>query len=47
LPNLGKLVARFGGAARVIAPPEAKLIVKNYALAALGESSAPTLENED
>lgn len=47
LPNLGKLVARFGGAARVIAPPEAKLIVKNYALAALGEASAPNLENED
>ena len=47
LPNLGKLVARFGGAARVIAPPEARLIVKNYALAALGEAPVTNIENED
>jgi proteasome accessory factor C len=47
LPNIGKLVARFGGAARVIAPEEARVIVKNYALAALGQSSVQTVENED
>lgn len=47
LPNVGKLVARFGGAAKVIAPEEARLIVKNYALAALGESAQASIENED
>jgi proteasome accessory factor C len=47
LPNIGKLVARFGGAARVIAPEEARLIVKNYALAALGKDAHPSIENED
>jgi proteasome accessory factor C len=36
LPNIGKLVARFGGAARVISPPEAKQQVLNFALKALG-----------
>lgn len=47
LPNVGRLVARFGGTARVISPPEAKRIVKNYALAALGELQEPEVENED
>ena len=47
LPNLGKLVARYGGAAKVIAPPEARLVVKNYALAALGEDTSDAVENED
>lgn len=47
LPNLGKLVARYGGAAKVIAPAEARLIVKNYALTALGQSSEASVENED
>ena len=47
LPNIGKLVARFGGSARVIAPEEARKIVKNYALAALGQSSSESIENED
>jgi proteasome accessory factor C len=37
LPNLGRLIAKYGGAARVIAPQEARDIVRNYALAALGE----------
>lgn len=40
LPNLGHLIARYAGAARVINPPEAREIVKNYALSALGESLA-------
>lgn len=47
LPNIGKLVARFGGAAKVIAPEDARQIVKNYALAALGQSANPSIENED
>lgn len=47
LPNIGRLVARYGGAARVIAPEQARVIVKNYALAALGESPAEAIENED
>ena len=37
LPNIGRLVAKYGGAAKVIAPPEAREIVKNYALSVLGE----------
>mgnify|MGYP000284729098 FL=1 len=39
LPNIGRLIARYGGAARVIAPDEAKDYVRRYALAALGESA--------
>ena len=47
LPNLGKLVARYGGAAKVIAPEEARTVVLNYALAALGEGTPNKPENED
>lgn len=47
LPNVGRLVSRFGGKARVISPPEARTIVKNYALAALGELQSAPPENED
>lgn len=47
LPNVGRLVSRFGGAAKVISPPEARNIVKNYALAALGEMQESDLEDED
>jgi predicted DNA-binding transcriptional regulator YafY len=39
LPNLGRLIAKYGGAARVIAPEEAREIVRNYALSALGAQS--------
>jgi predicted DNA-binding transcriptional regulator YafY len=35
LPNIGHLIARYGGAARVISPEEAKQYVRDYALAAL------------
>lgn len=38
LPNIGRLIAKYGGAARVIAPPEARDIVRNYVLSVLGES---------
>ncbi|MEO0067341.1 MAG: hypothetical protein RJB63_466 [Actinomycetota bacterium] len=37
LPNIGRLISKFGGAARVIAPAEARDIVRNYALSVLGE----------
>lgn len=35
--NLGRLISRYGGAARVIAPEVAREVVKNYALRMLGE----------
>lgn len=47
LPNIGRLIAKYGGAAKVIAPPEAREYVKIYALAALGKaatSKAPEVE---
>ena len=39
LPNIGRLIAKYGGAARVIAPAEARDIVRNYALSVLGEQT--------
>lgn len=47
LPNLGHLISRYGGAARVIAPAAARDIVRQYALASLGQSEASAPENED
>lgn len=47
LPNIGRLVARYGGAARVIAPPEAKELVRQYALKALGVLPEHSVKNED
>lgn len=38
LPHLGKLIAEFGGAAVVVSPPEARAVVRDYALRSLGES---------
>lgn len=38
LPNIGHLIARYGGAARVIEPEEAKRYVREYAEAALGRT---------
>jgi proteasome accessory factor C len=40
--NLGRVVARFGGAARVIAPEVARQSVRDFALNALGERSSST-----
>lgn len=37
--NLGRIIARFGGAARVIAPESAKAAVREFALKAIGEST--------
>ncbi|MEY4060422.1 MAG: hypothetical protein RIQ31_84, partial [Actinomycetota bacterium] len=45
LPNIGRLIAKYGGAARVIAPEEARRLVREYALQALGQAEsigAPT-----
>jgi predicted DNA-binding transcriptional regulator YafY len=47
LPNLGHLIAKYGGAARVIEPAEAREIVKNYCLMALGEDPESALEITD
>jgi proteasome accessory factor C len=44
LPNIAKLIARYRGKARVIAPPEAKDYVRNYALKALGEQPIQAIE---
>ena len=40
--NLGRVVARFGGAARVISPETARQSVRDFALNALGERSSTT-----
>lgn len=39
LNTLGPLLARFGGSARVTAPQEARTVVRNFALRALGQST--------
>ncbi len=38
LPHLGKLICEFGGAAVVVGPPEAREVVRDYALRSIGES---------
>lgn len=40
LPDLGPMVCRFGSSARVIAPAEAREVVRNYALKALCEENS-------
>lgn len=48
LPNIGRLIARYGGAATVVSPPEARRLVQQYALRALGErDSAIPLSEQD
>jgi proteasome accessory factor C len=47
LPNIGRLVARYGGAARVITPEAAKKYVREYALKALGSLPQTTINDED
>ena len=36
LPNLGRLIARYGGAAKVLEPVEARALVRDFALGVLG-----------
>jgi proteasome accessory factor C len=47
LPNLGKIVSKYGGAARVISPESAKQVVRDYARNALGlETQKPKVVEE-
>ncbi|WP_138275282.1 helix-turn-helix transcriptional regulator [Rhodoluna limnophila] len=41
LPNIGRLIARYGGSARVIEPAQARTIVREYAQKAMRENPAP------
>jgi proteasome accessory factor C len=45
LEHLGKLIAKYGGAAKVIEPEIARHIVRDYALVALGRKPLNTTEN--
>jgi proteasome accessory factor C len=45
LPNLGKLIARYGGAAKVVSPPAARAIVRDFALKALGRQPLETAKD--
>lgn len=45
LPNLGQMISKYGGAARVIAPQEARDIVRDYALRALGSNGYEPLSD--
>jgi len=40
--NLGRIIARFGGSARVLAPESARAAVREFALRAIGESTPIT-----
>jgi proteasome accessory factor C len=40
--NLGRVISRFGGAARVISPEVARQSVRDFALNAIGERSSTT-----
>lgn len=43
LPTLGRVISHYGGAAKVIAPAQAKAVVRNYALKALGQPTEDQL----
>ncbi|NBR23916.1 MAG: hypothetical protein EBU08_09145 [Micrococcales bacterium] len=45
--NLGRIISRFGGAARVVAPEEARSAVREFALKALGELPATAPEDAE
>jgi proteasome accessory factor C len=47
LPNIGRLVSRYGGAVKVLAPESARKYVREYALAALGKSEKVEVLDED
>jgi len=44
---LGKVIARCAGNAVVISPPEARKVVRDYALSAIGESTDTSTQAED
>jgi len=45
LPNLGKMISVYGGAAKVIAPEAARTIVRDFALKALGRKPLDSTED--
>jgi hypothetical protein len=45
LPNLGKLISVYGGAAKVIAPQAARDVVRDFALQALGRKPLETTQD--
>jgi proteasome accessory factor C len=45
LPSLGKLIAKYGGAAKVISPQAAREVVRDYALKALGRKPLETAKD--
>jgi predicted DNA-binding transcriptional regulator YafY len=47
LPNIGRLVAKYGGAVKVLEPELARKYVKEYALAALGEATVSEVRDEE
>lgn len=47
LPNIASLVAKYGGAAKVIEPQQAREFVKTYALKALGREPEATNQAQD
>jgi len=46
LPTLGRVINQYGGAARVISPESARIVVRNYALTALGQPIDTTLSED-
>ena len=47
LPNIARLVAKYGGAATVVEPAEARQFVRAYALRALGHDSVESNQSAD
>jgi len=45
LPMLGKLIAKYGGAAKVLSPVAAREVVRDYALRALGQKPLDTAKD--
>ena len=46
LPNLGRVINHYGGAAKVISPESARRVVRNYALRALGKATDDQLSED-
>jgi proteasome accessory factor C len=47
LPYLGKLIAQYGGAAVVVSPPQARAVVRDWALQTLGSKALSETELEE
>lgn len=46
LPNLGRVISHYGGAAKVLSPESARKVVRNYALRALGKATDDQLSED-